>query len=92
MKIVKKTLMKTKRVRKKSKWQTTEGATSVGEMEVQSAGHGALTFKLFGHEQHWEVLIDTSQPAAVDLEKLQGFRLEELLKYHSIVALEIELK
>lgn len=35
----------------------------------------ALTSKLFSHQQHGEVLVDTPQPAAVDLKKLQGFRL-----------------
>lgn len=60
------------------------------EREVWSAGCRTLTFKLFGHQQHGEVLIDASQPAAVNLEKLQGFGLEELLKHHSIVALETE--
>lgn len=63
-----------------------------GEMVPGPRPHGTLTFKLLGHQQHREVLVDTSQPAAVDLQKLQGFRLQELLKYHSVVALERESK
>lgn len=41
-----------------------------------------------GHQQHSQVLVDTAQPTAVYLDKLQGRGLEELLEHHPIVTLE----
>ena len=72
--------------------QREAGYVMCGEMVPGPWPHGTLTFKLLGHQQHREVLVDTSQPAAVNLQKLQSFRLQELLKYHSVVALERELE
>jgi len=43
-----------------------------------------------GHQQHRQVLVDAAQPAAVDLDELQGRGLEELLEHHPVVTLEKE--
>lgn len=74
MKIIKDSLIKPNSELEKSqngKLQREPGR----EMVFGPRPRGALTVKLFGHQQHWEVLIYTPQPAAVDLEKLQGFCL-----------------
>lgn len=39
------------------------------------------------HQHHGQILVNTAHPAAVDLDKLQGRRLEELLKHHPVVTL-----
>lgn len=47
-----------------------------------------FTLELVGHQEHGQVLVDTTQPTAVYLDKLQGRGLEELLKHHPVVTLE----
>lgn len=45
------------------------------------------TLELVSHQHHRQILVDTAHPAAVDLDKLQSRRLEELLKHHPVVTL-----
>lgn len=45
------------------------------------------TSELVSHQHHCQILVDAAHPAAVDLDKLQSRRLEELLKHHPVVTL-----
>lgn len=46
-----------------------------------------FTLELVSHQQHRQILVDTTDSAAVDLDKLQGRGLEELFKHHPAVTL-----
>lgn len=53
--------------------------------------HDCFTLELVSHQQHGQVLVDTAQPTAVYLDKLQCRGLQELLKHHPVVTLERKL-
>lgn len=48
----------------------------------------SFTLELVRHQHYGQVLVNAAKPAAVDLDKLQGRGLEELLKHHPVVTLD----